>query len=234
MKQLHLYFLLVFTSIGCNAIEETSRRPMETGVYRVSTKKNSHFYTVVKEDSVTLYPVKKTKAGWVADTSIRPIIHPNTIDTNKRRPIKFAKSSFDLDLMTILFKYRPYTSGFPRQLNTNFNAAEFIGYRTDYYILSSDKSPLNTHQNRINHFAYSLGAFVGLGATTMNPFVTNNNIQSEYDGVVLTKGLAGLIGVGEFTFGTSLGFDNLLDKNRKTWIYQNKAWIGFTVGFNIN
>jgi hypothetical protein len=68
----------------------------------------------------------------------------------------------------------------------------------------------------------------------MNPFVTNNNIQSEYDGVVLTKGLAGLVGVGEFTFGASLGFDNLLDKNRKNWIYENKPWVGFSVGFNIN
>ena len=50
----------------------------------------------------------------------------------------------------------------------------------------------------------------------------------------ITKGIAGLIGVGEFTFGAALGFDNLLDKNRKAWIYQDKPWIGFTVGFNIN
>jgi hypothetical protein len=68
----------------------------------------------------------------------------------------------------------------------------------------------------------------------MNPFVTNNNIQSEYDGVVITKGIAGLIGVGEFTFGGAVGFDNLMDKNRNTWIYQGKPWLGFTVGFNIN
>jgi hypothetical protein len=68
----------------------------------------------------------------------------------------------------------------------------------------------------------------------MNPFVTNNNITSEYDGLVITKGVAGLVGVGDFTVGAALGFDNLLDKNRKVWIYENKPWFGFNVGFNIN
>ena len=67
----------------------------------------------------------------------------------------------------------------------------------------------------------------------MNPFVTNINIQPEYDGVVITEGIAGLVGVGGFTFGGAVGFDNLMDKNRNTWIYQGKFWLGFTVGFNI-
>ena len=78
--------------------------------------------------------------------------------------------------MSILFKYRPYSSGLPNQLNTNFNAPEFIGYRSDLYILSYDKNPLNTCHRRISHFAVSLGGFIGLGATQMNPFVTNINI----------------------------------------------------------
>lgn len=206
---------------------------METGIYRVSTQNSRRYYAEVEEDTIKLHPVSKTKGGWIADTSKGAIIHLNTANPLKPQ-IKFSTSSFDLDVMTILFKYRPYTAGFPNQLNTNFNAAEFIGYRTDYYILSYDKNPLNSYRQRINHFAYSLGGFAGLGATTMNPFVANNNIQSEYDGVVLTKGFAGLVGVGDFTFGAAVGFDNLLDKNRKVWIYENKAWVGFAVGFNIN
>lgn len=68
----------------------------------------------------------------------------------------------------------------------------------------------------------------------MNPFVTNDYIQSEYDGFIITKGIAGLIGVGEFTFGGAINFDQLMDKNRKAWIYQGKPWLGITVGFNIN
>jgi hypothetical protein len=235
MKQLWNYILSVLVTIaGCTAVEETSRRPMETGIYKVSSQKSGHYYTIVQEDNLKLFPAKKTKAGWLADTSLSSIIHLHTTNNSERRSIKFTTSSFDLDVMTILFKYRPSTTGFPPQLNTNFNAAEFIGFRTDSYILSYDRTPLNSFEPRTNHFAYSVGGFVGLGATTMNPFVTNNSIQSDYDGVVITKGVAGLIGVGNFTFGATFGFDNLLDDQRKTWIYENKPWVGFTVGFNIN
>jgi len=234
MKLLYPFIFLAVVAIGgCTAIEETSKHAMETGMYRVSSENNRHFYTVVEADSIALHPVTKTKSGWIADTTEGAIVHLNAIDHYKQQ-IKFSNSSFDLDVMTILFKYRPYTAGFPNQLNTNFNAAEFIGYRTDYYILSYEKNPLNVYRQRINHFAYSLGGFVGLGATTINPFVGNNNIQTEYDGVVLTKGVCGLVGVGDFTFGAGVGFDNLLDKNRKFWVYENKPWVGFTIGFNIN
>jgi hypothetical protein len=207
---------------------------MEAGVYNVRNYNNKRYYVDVKDESITLNPIGKTKAGWSTDTSTTSAISLSTNNPKDRQQIKFVNNSFDLDVMSIVFKYRPYTSGFPNQLNTNFNAAEFIGYRSDLYILSYDKNPLNAYHRRINHFAYSFGGFIGLGATQINPWVTNNNVQSEYDGFIMTKGIAALIGVGEFTFGAGLGFDHLLDKNRKVWIYQEKPWLGFTVGLNIN
>jgi hypothetical protein len=86
----------------------------------------------------------------------------------------------------------------------------------------------------MNHFGYSIGFFGGLGATSMNPSVTNNLVTIEYDGVVITKGIAGLIGIGNLTFGAAVGLDHLMDKNRKAWIYQRKPWVGFTLGLNLN
>ena len=235
MKHILPYLLaIILINSGCSTISETSKHQMVTGVYNVRNYDNKRYYVDVKEECVTLNPLLKTKAGWIADTAKPLAIKINTDNPQDRQKIKFANHSFDLDVMSILFKYRPYTSGFPNQLNTNFNAAEFIGYRSDLYILSYDKNPLNTYNRRISHFAFSMGGFIGLGATQMNPFVTNNYIQSEYDGLVITKGIAGLIGVGEFTFGMTLGFDHLMDKNRVAWIYQGKPWLGFTVGFNIN
>ena len=47
----------------------------------------------------------------------------------------FFKKSLDVDVLTILFKFRPGTSNFPRQLNTNFNGNIFFGYRIDRYKL---------------------------------------------------------------------------------------------------
>ena len=235
MKQFLQYLVAIVLIIpGCSTISETSKQQMETGIYNVRNYKNNPFYVDVREDSIVLHPLTKTKAGWIADTAQSSTINLNTSNPQNRQQAKFLTHSFDLDVMSILFKYRPYLSGFPNQLNTNFNAAEFVGYRSDLYILSYDKNPLNTYHRRVSHFAFSLGGFIGLGATQMNPFVTNNNIQPEYDNVVITKRIAGLIGVGEFTFGGAVGFDNLMDKNRNTWIYQGKPWLGFTVGFNIN
>jgi hypothetical protein len=220
--------------MSCSAIKETSKHQMETGIYKVSNQENKRFYTVVEEDKITLFPVAKTKEGWIANTDTASTIFLLAANPVSKQEIKFFTRSFDLDVLTILFKYRPYTTGFPSQLNTNFNGAGYLGHRSDYYILSYDKDPLNGYQRRMSHFAYSIGFFGGLGATTMNPFVTTNQLQLEYDGVVITKGIVGLIGVGEFTFGSAVGFDHLMDKNHKVWIYQGKFWVGFTVGFNIN
>ena len=80
----------------------------------------------------------------------------------------------------------------------------------------------------------SFGLFAGLGATTMNTFVTNNGVSSEYDGVLFTKGIAVMAGVGNLTFGLAFGIDHLMDNNHKTWIYQAKPWLGLTVGLNLN
>ena len=42
------------------------------------------------------------------------------------------------------------------------------------------------------------------------------------------------INFNNITAGLALGFDNLLDKNKKIWIYENKYWIGLTFGLNLN
>jgi hypothetical protein len=235
MKNFSLYIALISaTSISCSAIKETSRHQMETGIYRLKNQQNKNHYVVIEEKSIVLHPVTRTKAGWVADTSVASTIQLEDSDPANRRPVTFINRSFDLDILTILFKYRPYISGFPNQLTTNFNTAGFMGYRSDLYILSYDKNPLNSYQRRMNHFGYSVGFFGGLGSTQMNQFVTNDNVPSEYDGVVITKGIAGLVGIGNTTFGAALGLDHLMDKNYKVWIYQAKLWTGFTVGLNLN
>lgn len=233
MRNFLNYIVVVFfLTSGCSAVKETSKYQLQTGIYKVNTYGNRTFYASVKEDRIDLHPVVKLSDGFVADSQITSSIAFNELST--QHPITFTAGSFDLDVVTILFKYRPSTSNFPNQLNTNFNGVGYIGYRSDLYRLSSEKTALNTLQKNISHFGYSLGIFGGLGATFMSPYVTNNSIATEYDGVLITKGIAGLIGIGNLTFGAAIGFDHLLDKNHKQWIYQAKPWIGFTVGLNLN
>ncbi|GAB3813836.1 hypothetical protein GCM10028895_06320 [Pontibacter rugosus] len=56
----------------------------------------------------------------------------------------------------------------------------------------------------------------------------------EYEGVVLLKGVAGIIGINNFSLGLTIGIDHLFDKNRDDWIYQHKPWVGLAFGLNLN
>ena len=68
----------------------------------------------------------------------------------------------------------------------------------------------------------------------MNPANTSNAILTEYDGIVLQKGIAGIVAMNKLTLGLSLGFDNLIDNNRTVWVYNNKPWFGLMLGLNLN
>ena len=85
-----------------------------------------------------------------------------------------------------------------------------------------------------NHFGFSFGVFTGFGNTFMSPTNTNNILQQEYDGIVWSKGVAGILAVNNFTLGLAFGFDNLLDKNHSNWNYKNKPWVGLAFGLNLN
>ena len=235
MRQFSLYLIILsILSIGCSTINETSKEQMNTGIYKVRNQNNKHYYAVVEEDSITLHPVNKTNEGWIADTSLAATIQLNAISAGSCQPLTFVSRKPVLNILSIVFKYRPSTDGFPNQLHTNFNAAGYIGYGSESYILAYDKNPLNSYERKMHHFGYSFGLFGGLGAPEITPSVTNDNVQIEYYGVIFTKGVTGMVSVGSLTFGAAIGFDHLLDKNRKFWIYQGKPWIGLAVGLSLN
>ena len=102
------------------------------------------------------------------------------------------------------------------------------------YRLRYNKTPLNKYQRQTQHYGYSIGLVTGLGGATVNPSVTNNQLTSEYDGVVWSKGIAGIIAINNFTIGLAVGLDDLLDYNKNYWIYQRQPWIGLAFGLNLN
>lgn len=234
VRRIYVVLATTLLASGCSTINETSKRKMESGVYKVSNQHEKRFYALIDSKQIKLYPVKKVNNKWVADTSVYHLI--DLTDGRKRNnmPVHFTKNKLDLDLLSIAFKYRPSAEGFPQQLLTNFNAAGFIGYGTNKYRLSFERTPLGTYNPRTHYFGYSFGFFAGIGAPEITPSVTNGNIEDEYDGLVITKGVTGLITVGKFRFGLAVGLDHLMDKNRKLWIYQGKPWAGLTVGLSLN
>jgi len=216
---------------GCKALQESSKYQFNEGVYTVKTPDHSSkAYVVVNEKYIKAYPLRAA----VFDTiNFIELALPDKSTTKVAGKNLFVKHSLDLDVLTILFKYRPTTLGFPNQFNTNLNGAGYLGYRSDVFNVQYSKTPLY-YKRRIEHYGYSAGGFLGIGATAVNPWMTNNNITDEYDGVVITKGIALNIAVNSFTFGLAVGWDHLMDRNRISWIYQGKIWTGATLGLNLN
>src|SRR5690606_35400857 len=110
----HFYLFMLSASVfwaGCSTINETSRKQMETGIYKARSLDNKHYYVVTAEDTITLHPVKKTKDGWLADTSVAATIHLNSTSEGSRQPVVFIRHRPVFDVLSILFKYRPSVEG---------------------------------------------------------------------------------------------------------------------------
>ena len=143
------------------------------------------------------------------------------------------RRSFDVDVMTVPFKFRPATENLPRQLNVDFNGNLFLGYRVDRYKLIFIQTPAGV-MKKVRHRAITLGAFAGLGTTSITPWTTNNGTTDEYSGFILNRGIALMGGVNNLTVGFGIGWDYLTDRDKDVWIYQNKPWYGLTLSLNLN
>ena len=223
--------LLGLLLAGCGSLKSSSKYQLNDGFYkaRIAHQKNVPVYVHVQDDSIQVYRAP----GRQPDTSRFNGYAP--VGTETSESLRLVQASFDLDVLTIPFKHRPAASGLPRQLNTNFNGAVYVGYRSDIYKILYRKTPLGRHVRQTRHFGYSAGLFGGLGATFVSSSVmAPGQSVPDYDGVVFSRGVAAIVAVDNVTFGLGFGFDYLLDENRRSWIYQNKPWLGLTLGLNLN
>jgi hypothetical protein len=84
------------------------------------------------------------------------------------------------------------------------------------------------------HRGVTVGAFGGIASTGVTPWTTNNLSSDEYNGLILSRGFALMIGLNTLTVGLGVGWDYLTDRDKRIWIYQNKPWYGLSVGLNLN
>ena len=220
---------------NCGVLQKSPKKELNDGFYtqRIDHQKKQVYIDIV-EDNLRIHAAKKVNRKLVLDTTINRIVFPKEMNALYDETASFNKVSFDIDFFTIPLKLRPGQKNVPTQLNANLNGAVYLGFRTDKYVLSYNPSPLGKSNRDINHFGFSIGAFTGLGNTFMSPTNTDNVLQQEYDGIVWSKGLAGIFAINRFTVGLAFGFDNLLDKNKSIWIYESKPWLGLALGLNLN
>jgi hypothetical protein len=150
------------------------------------------------------------------------------------QPWTFQRAEIDVDVFTLPFKIRPAQAALPAQLNSNFNAALYVGRRIDLYNYRWKTISPTYAVRQLQSRGFGYGLFAGIGAVAINDFVTRIPLTIEYEGVVLNAGVAAIYDARIFNIGLAVGLDHLLDKNRQHWIYQHRPWFGVLFGLNLN
>lgn len=221
---------------SCSLIRNSPKYDLENGWYTATHGGNASqkAYVYNADDTIEVHSAQPSGTGTGVDASAPKTVLPPLAANRFPAKVYLRQLSLDVDFLTIPLKYRPQLPDFPRQLTSSLNGALYLGYRTDVYSVGYTLHPVGAAVRDVSHYGFSFGAFTGLGATFMNPWVTRDAIAIEYDGLVWGKGVASIVALNSFTAGVALGWDHLLDKNRKTWIYQGKPWVGLVFGLNLN
>jgi len=222
---------MIVLAYSCSVIEKASQHGFDSDyyIYRSERERAQKVYADLTEEKIDVYRVTNNKIGKKL-ISI-PFSTSDSIDDNS---IKFSEKNLDIDITTVLLKYRFSAKNLPAQLVTDFNAAIYAGWRHDNYFVKTSKDPLGNYKNRIVNRGYDFGIFTGPGTTLIGPFTTNNAFSNEYYGFMLQFGIAGFLESNIASFGIAAGLDYLLSEHRKIWIYNNKPWVGFVVGIALN
>lgn len=222
---------------SCGAIRKGLSHGLTDGHYRTKAADGARqwVYLDVEPDSLTAYSVTRAETGDLIDTTEGKVYRsgPVLMDGNCG-PKRFVKHGIDLDLMYAMLKYRPARSGVPPQFDTGLNGSIYLGYKTERFTLDCVRDPLGRQERVLRMADLDMGAFLGLASTTMNASVTDPSIEIEYTGVALTSGVGIFTRVGNLGFGITCGTDHLLDGYGRQWIYQDRLWLGLSIGVNLN
>jgi hypothetical protein len=122
--------LIIFASTllimsGCAGLKDLPKYQLKNDYYlfKQAGAKPIDVFVDVQEDTLILISANKM-----------------AVDVKPGKDQALMKKSFDVDIMTVLFKYRPQTLGFPRQLNSTFNGNVYFGYRKTHLLVQKERS----------------------------------------------------------------------------------------------
>ena len=218
-------------NLSCAVIDQSSRHDFASGYYkhRLEKRQPEKVYLDIQENQVVVYPVAQQL---IAQPSLT--IPVGKVDSLRPVSSRFSKKSLDIDITTVLLKYRPPTQQLPTQLSAELNIALYTGWRHDYYRIKSRKDPLGNAQHYLVKRGWDIGALAGTGTTLVGPATTTSAIGKEYNGMLFEYGLAAFFETNFASFGLAIGYDYLIGPDRQVWIYNQKPWLGFVVGIALN
>ena len=227
-----VFGMVLLLSSSCISLGKLTRHDFDSGFYKLKVQgaKPSRVYAEVIEDSIIVYPVNSEGMKEYPNTASSIGTRISRIKTdNYFYKSCFTNNSIDVDLTSIIFKSRHSMDDVPNQFSADLDVAVYAGLRKDYYRIVSPAHPLNEEKSSIRQIGFDLGVFAGIGSSPVNPTVTNNKTSQEYDAMIFQKGIAGFISINRMSVGLAVGFDNLLDKNRSAWIYNQKPYLGLII-----
>ena len=184
-----ILFLLAVCVYSCKTLEQASLHGLNSGYYILHDGKKppAKVYAEVGDDEICIHAGSKARVD-----SIPVLKLPLRItDSPVFQKIVLKKQGLDLDITSVLMKYRPAMSGLPAQLTTDLPLALYAGWRWDRFELNSTKTPLGKYHSKISIRSYDVGCFAGPGATLISPFTTRGNRPDEYNGMIMQAGFAG-------------------------------------------
>ena len=217
MKTSYKYIVIAVWVIAllasCNTLEKASTQGLNSGYYKLKSEDNNarNVYLDVKNEQIDVYHDIKQQP----DKKQFLTITFNKTDSLILNPMVFKKQSLDIDITSILLKYRPSAYGLPSQLTTDLNMALYVGWRHDNFHIMSKKDPLGSSYHKISNWGYDFGVFAGPGSTLISPFTTMNKTTDEYSGMIIQTGIAGFIESNVASFGLAIGYAYLMNSDRK-------------------
>jgi hypothetical protein len=226
------FVLIALSFSACSVIEKTSKHEFESGYYNLKNGDSDpvKVFLEISEDTINVYSTQ-AQPSEEKKMMVFPMV---PVDSSIRYFTQFSRQSLDIDVTTILFKFRPEAEGQPAQMTTDFNFALYAGWRHDNYKFVSELDPLGRRHYEVVKRGFDVGILAGAGTTFIGPFNTRDRYLGEYNGLILQYGLAFFLESNVASFGIACGFDHLMSEHRNVWIYDQKPWLGFVIGIALH
>lgn len=148
-------FILFGYTVSCKTLEQASVHALNSGYYALKEEKkqDQDVYADVNNDQIDVYPLKDGQLNKSNPLNI-PLLYTDSLMVQE---IVLKKQSLDIDLTSILLKYRPTVHGSTPQLTSELNIALYAGWRHDQYRISTVNDPLGKRHPKIRNLGYDFG-----------------------------------------------------------------------------
>jgi len=157
------------------------------------------------------------KYFWISKEELNRLVADNYVE------IKYETYKFKWDYgasVSIPFKYRTKTDDQNIKITPDLTLGGYLGLRTR----------INSNEN----FYFTLPLTLGLTTLSVNDNTKNSNSTTDGDGLVLgiTASTGIVFELNDFQFGLIAGIDRAGGELGKEWIYNDKVWYSFSIGYS--